>query len=214
VLVAMSLRAVPGGRLTHSSGFEVGFFDADEGEVRRPLSDVPAVAFELVPPVRSFPSYKGQRNYPGLYWSACSGAHVGFESWLERDEAMSLDFDGAVVGFAAQPFWLSWPDIDRVRSHAPDFFARLADGTGVVIDCRPAARIKPRDAAAFAATERACTEVGWTYRLVSGHDTVWLSNVRCLAGSAFSVLRCVGYSTAAGGVRCARECFRVTGRHA
>jgi hypothetical protein len=42
--------------------------------------------FEDVPPVRSFPSYKGQRNFPGLYFAACMSRHVGFESWLERDQ--------------------------------------------------------------------------------------------------------------------------------
>jgi hypothetical protein len=83
-----------------------------------------------------------------------------FESWLERDAAMAMDFDGDVVGFAAQPFWLSWSETDRARSHAPEFFARSTDGTGIVIDCRPADRVRPRDAEAFAATERACGEVG------------------------------------------------------
>jgi hypothetical protein len=34
-------------------------------------------------PVRSFPSYRGQRNYPGWYWSATMGRRVGFESWVE-----------------------------------------------------------------------------------------------------------------------------------
>ncbi|WP_433709413.1 hypothetical protein ACQP2U_23215 [Nocardia sp. CA-084685] len=33
---------------------------------------------------------------------------MGFESWLERDEAMALDFDPNAVSFAAQPLWLSW----------------------------------------------------------------------------------------------------------
>jgi hypothetical protein len=47
--------------------------------------------------------------------------HVAFESWLARDTAMALDFDPEVVSFAAQPFWLSWPDTDRAHSHAPDF---------------------------------------------------------------------------------------------
>jgi hypothetical protein len=51
-----------------------------------------------------------------------------------------------------------------------------------VIDCRPAQRIKPRDAEAFAATEAACEQVGWEYRLVSGHDPVSLANLRWLAG--------------------------------
>jgi hypothetical protein len=63
-----------------------------------------------------------------------------------------------------------------------DFFARTATGGGVVIDCRPTARIKPRDAAAFEATARACAEVGWDYRLVSEHEAVWLANVKWLAG--------------------------------
>ena len=65
-----------------------------------------------------------------------------------------------------------------MRSHAPDWLARLADGTGVVIDCRPADRVRPRDAAAFATTGRACGTVGWQYRLVHEHDPVLVANVR------------------------------------
>ncbi len=54
-----------------------------------------------------------------------------------------------MVGIASQPFWLFWDDetSGRRRSHAPDYFARLVDGRGLVVDCRPAERIKPRDAA-------------------------------------------------------------------
>jgi hypothetical protein len=180
-LAGRRLRVVRGGGST-GTGFEVGFVSEEDGELRIPLGDAVAVPFEHVPPVRSFPSYKGQRNYPGFYYAACLDAHVEFESWLERDEAMALDFDTGVSAFAAQPFWLSWSDADRARSHAPDFFARTSEGAGVVVDCRPAERIKARDAAAFAATRRACAQVGWEYRLVTGHDPVWLANVRWLAG--------------------------------
>jgi hypothetical protein len=35
-------------------------------------------------------------------------AHVGFESWLERDHAMLLEFDPGVVGFSSQPFRSWW----------------------------------------------------------------------------------------------------------
>ncbi len=37
-----------------------------------------------------------------------------------------------VVGIASQPFWLFWDDeaSGRRRSHAPDYFARMADGAG------------------------------------------------------------------------------------
>lgn len=83
--------------------FEIGWRD-DEGEHRRPLADVVSVEFEAGRPVRGFPSYRGQRHFPGLYWSSTTGGHVGFESWLERDHAMLLDFTPQVTGLPSQPF--------------------------------------------------------------------------------------------------------------
>jgi hypothetical protein len=71
---------------------------------------------------------------------------------------MMLDFDPDVVCFASRPFWLSWPDGGRRRRHVPDFFVRLADGTGLVVDVRPDDRIDVEDAAAFAATAVAVGE--------------------------------------------------------
>jgi hypothetical protein len=161
----------------------VEFVDGD-GRVRRErLTECAAVSFESVAAVRSFPSYRGQRNWPGLWWSATSGGHVGYESWLERDHAMLLDFDPQVTAFAAQPFWLLLPGADgAARSHAPDFFARRRDGTGLVLDCRPDERIRPRDAEAFAATGWACELIGWAYRRVGAVEPVLAENVRWLAG--------------------------------
>ena len=54
---------------------------------------------------------------------------MGFESWLERDHVMVMDFDPAIAKIASQPFWLHWRlDEDGRLRHAPDFFARRADG--------------------------------------------------------------------------------------
>ena len=50
-----------------------------------------------------------------------------------------------------------------------------------MVDCRPVERIKPRDAAAFEATARACALVGWEYRLVGG------------AGSGRGCATCAGW---------------------
>jgi hypothetical protein len=108
---------------------------------------------------------------------------VGHESWLERDHAMLLDFDPSVTAFASQPFWLLFHGGDgAARTHAPDFFARRRDGTGVLVDCRPDDRIRARDAEAFAATEAACQVVGWEYRRVGAVGSVLVENVRWLAG--------------------------------
>ncbi|MEU3279272.1 TnsA-like heteromeric transposase endonuclease subunit [Streptomyces antibioticus] len=176
------LRAVTGHTPVLGTGFEVAYVDRDGGEHHVDLCDAAAVPFEDCRPVRSFPSWKGQRNYPGLWWAATLGRHVGYESWLERDHAMLLDFDQQVTAFASQPMWLFWKSGGRRRSHAPDWFARKADGTGLVVDCRPLHRIKPRDAEAFDATERACSEIGWEFRLAGAPDGVLLANVRWLAG--------------------------------
>jgi hypothetical protein len=177
------IRGLPGGVTeAPAADFEVGFVGPDGRQVRVGLAEALPVRFEQVAPARSFPSYKRQRHFPGLWWTATVGAHVGYESWLERDHLMLLDFDPGVVGIASQPFWLFWTEGDKRRSHAPDYFARRVDGTAVVVDCRPLDRIKPRDAVAFETTKRACQDVGWDYELVGSPDPVVTANVRWLAG--------------------------------
>lgn len=165
-----------------NSAFRVEFVD-DVGVTRRGLlAALWSTRFERVNPARSFPSYRGQKNFSGLYYAATMDAHVGFESWTERDVAMTLDFDPDVVAFASQPFWLIWTQDGDERRHVPDYFARLADGTCVVVDVRADDRIELRDAEAFAATDRACLEVGWKFRRTGGPDTTLAANVRWLAG--------------------------------
>jgi hypothetical protein len=66
-------------------GFEVSYVADDCAEHRVPLEQAWAVPLEQFIPVRRFRSRKGQRHLSGLWWSATTGGHVGFESWLERD---------------------------------------------------------------------------------------------------------------------------------
>ena len=61
-------------------------------------------------------------------------------------------------------------------------FARLADGSAVVIDVRPDELVGADDAEVFAATQRACAAVGWGYRRVGVADAVLAANVRWLSG--------------------------------
>ena len=78
----------------------------DGAEHRVPFAQSWAVPLEQGLPVRRFTCRKGQRHLSELWWS--TGGHVGFESWLERDQVLHLDFDPSVVGIASQPFWLHW----------------------------------------------------------------------------------------------------------
>lgn len=171
----------PGGLAEVS--FEIGYLAEDGPEHRVALEDAWLVPFESGRPVRRFIPRKGQRHLSGLWWSSTTGGHVGYESWLERDHLVALDFDTAVVAIASQPFWLSWADEEgRLVRHAPDYFARRADGSALLVDCRPADRRPPRDAAKFDATATACDSLGWGYRLVGAADPVVTANLRWLAG--------------------------------
>jgi hypothetical protein len=162
---------------------DLSYVDVLGVERRDDFDRLAGVLFENAAPYRSFPSFKGQRNYPGLWWSATMGRHVGFESWLERDTAMLMDFDPCIIAYPCQPFQLYWRDSEGIRRrHVPDWFARMSDGTGLVVDCRPPGRAGPRDEAAFELTALACAEVGWCFRLVREIDRVQLANVRWLAG--------------------------------
>jgi hypothetical protein len=178
---AMPDCAVDAGYPAAGPVLDVEFIGADGGRCRRALMACWDVPFEGVQPVRAFSSLKGQSSFAGLWWSATMGRHVGYESWAERDVAMMLDFDQQVVAFSSQPFWLCWPGRRRERRHAPDYFARRADGSAMVVDVRPDELVDARSAESFAVMEGACEQAGWAFWRTGGPGRVVAANVRWLA---------------------------------
>jgi hypothetical protein len=182
-VTAVAAEAAPPVSSLSPGGFEIGYVTEDGAGRCVSLAGAQALPFEHFRPVRRFAARKGQRHLSGLWWSATTGGHVGFESWLERDHLMLLDFHPQVAGISSQPFWLRWPGEDGgLVSHAPDFFGRRLDGSAVVVDCRPAERRGPADVVKFGATAQACALVGWEYRLEGAADEIVVANVRWLAG--------------------------------
>jgi hypothetical protein len=181
------------------SGFELEFVDAAGVGRRAVLVACAGVRFEDGLPVRQFRWSRGLGYFPGWWWAATTGRHVGYESWLERDHLRALDFDSEIVGMASQPFWLCWTGERGRRRHAPDYFARRADGAGVVIDVRADDQIEPRDAEVFAVTAEACARVGWEFRRVGEIDPVLGGNVRWLA--RYRHPRCAGPAEIGGRLR-------------
>ncbi|WP_374194287.1 TnsA-like heteromeric transposase endonuclease subunit [Streptomyces sp. N35] len=98
--------AVPAGVDQAGPCVELSYVDVAHGRRRRPLRDCVTGQFEDVDPVRTFSWSRGERHFPGWYWAATTRRHVGFESWLERDRLLLMDFDPSVVGISSQPFWL------------------------------------------------------------------------------------------------------------
>jgi hypothetical protein len=145
------------------------------------LADAWSQRFESLPPVRVPRAFKGQRNFAGSWWFATTQSHVAYESWLERDHLMLLDFAPEVVAVAAQPFTAALSTPAGLRNHTPDYFVRMSDGTGVVIDVRPDARAA-KDADVFDATAAACAQVGWDCQRLGDITPVLAANVRWLSG--------------------------------
>ncbi|WP_406510593.1 TnsA-like heteromeric transposase endonuclease subunit [Streptomyces sp. NBC_00212] len=173
--------AVPAGVESAEACVELSYVGAVRERLRRPLLDCVTARFEDTSPVRRFRWSRGERHFPGWYWAATTGQHVGFESWLERDRLLLMDFDSTVAGIASQPFWLHWHDGKRERRHAPDYFVRRVDGSAVVVDVRADDRIEPKDAEAFEVTRLACDQAGWGFERVGVPEKVLSANVRWLS---------------------------------
>jgi hypothetical protein len=163
-------------------GVEVRFLDGGGTAVSSSLGKVDAAAVVRGGPVRSFPFYRGQRNYPGWLWTATTRSLVTYESLLERDRLWLADFDPTVRWIASQPFWLSGGDGSTSRRHVPDFLLEHVDGSYTVVDVKPEDLLTtPEVIAVFDWTARLCSARGWRYEVWSGEDPIRLRNLRFLA---------------------------------
>ena len=133
-----------------------------------------AVATDMVRglPAREFPTYRGQRNYPGWLWMSTTGTLVGYESLRELDRLLLADFDPAVTWVSSQPCWVSGRDGSVLRRHVPDFLLQTTNGF-VVVDVKPVELLKDAKVAAVMLwTRKLCDAKGWRYEVWSGDDPV------------------------------------------
>jgi hypothetical protein len=157
---------------------------ADEHDRRHivALEDAVLLNFGQLRAFRTPPTYRGQRNFPGWWWSATTRSHVLYESWLERHHVIEADRDPRVVAISGQPFELIWPEGKKQVRHVPDLLCRMLEGQVVVTDCRPVSRGNEKFRRKAAVAAASCCHIGWDYRLVGEPDPVWAANLRWLAG--------------------------------
>ncbi len=142
-------------------------------------------------PVRTVP--KNYRNLTGLVANSRTQSMSAFESTLERDFLLLLDFDPDVACYEEQPVKITYhDDTGRRRTYTPDILVRY--GT----ECREVGRSKPhlcevkyRDdlrqhwtayRPKFRAAQRYARQQGWRFRLVTERHvrTPYLDNVKFL----------------------------------
>jgi hypothetical protein len=119
---------------------------------------------------------------PGRWFSTTAGRFLDYESLLERDWMLLMDFDRQVEWICEQPLRLRYRKDGRPASHVPDLLVWRA-GTPELCDVKSEERLEdPVFLAQVEATGRACAEAGIGYRVLSEPDRQLLANVRWLAG--------------------------------
>jgi hypothetical protein len=119
---------------------------------------------------------------PGRWFSTTASRFLDYESLLERDWMLVLDFDREVEWVCEQPLRLTYLRDGRAARHVPDLLVWRA-GTPEVCDVKSDERLDdPVFVAQVEATGRACAEAGFGYRVLSEPGQQLLVNVRWLAG--------------------------------
>lgn len=148
-----------------------------------PLSSLTLEHLQHCSPVRTFRWHRGQRHFPGWYWSATDRIHVTYESRLELARLQLADFDRGVCAIRSQPLRLTYLDAEgRARRHVPDFALINRDGLIRIVNVKPVERLADAGVrtlleAAHGALERH----GFSTEIWSGEDPVVFSNISYLA---------------------------------
>lgn len=141
-------------------------------------------------PVRIVP--KNFRSLTGLVSNTRTQAMTAFESSLERDFLLLLDFDPDVEFYEAQPLKITYDDRGRRRTYTPDVFVRYRTDPFQAQPTPPLlCEVKYRDDLRqhwtdywpkFRAAQRYARQQGWRFRLVTERyiRTPYLENVKFL----------------------------------
>ncbi|MCC9067777.1 TnsA-like heteromeric transposase endonuclease subunit [Arthrobacter cryoconiti] len=154
----------------------------DRSTVSARLEDVDVAAVLHGLPVRKSPTYRGQRIYPGLFWSATTRSFLIYESLLKLDYLWTADLLPTVDWIATQRFELSGRFGGRDHRHVPDVMVRSNLGRILIVDVKPKSRLDdPETAAVFDSPGDVCSQHGWDYEVWSGTSETVLRNIKLLA---------------------------------
>ncbi|MBI3239961.1 MAG: Tn7 transposase TnsA N-terminal domain-containing protein, partial [Flavobacteriia bacterium] len=114
--------------------------------------------------------------------------HIWFESSLEKDFALMLEYHPSVKVYIEQPITIEYNLDDKTRVYTPDFLIHFNEDSVKPWLCE----IKYRDdltinfskyKARFKAAKRYCDEQGWEFKIISEFDirTDLLDNLKFLS---------------------------------
>lgn len=155
---------------------------ADGEETSHYLAELPLDRLRRCSPVRRPNVYRRQRHMPGQWFSTTAGRFLDYESLLERDWMLLMDFDREVEAICEQPLHLHYIRDGRPASHVPDLLV-WRWGRPEFCDVKSEERLEdPGFEIQVRAMETACAEAGLAFRVLSEPEPQPLANVRWLAG--------------------------------
>lgn len=130
----------------------------------------------------------GRRSCTGWYQSIKAGDGLPYESLLERDALLLLDFDPDVAHLSVQPETFVWMDANRQRRYTPDIRLETVGGEVIYRQVKPASRLAadPTLGGRLSAIEAECAARGARHEMWLDTDIrrqPRLSNVRRLRAS-------------------------------
>jgi hypothetical protein len=136
---------------------------------------------------------KNSRSLTGLVPNTRTSSMTAFESSLERDFLLLLDFDPDVEFYEEQPVQIVYyDDTGRRRTYTPDVFVRYRPASSPTTSTKPLlCEVKYREdlrqhwtvyRPKFRAAQRYARQQGWRFRLVTERHvrTPYLDNVKFL----------------------------------
>jgi hypothetical protein len=151
-------------------------------EIRGCLADLSLGVLRRCAPVRMPGVYRRQRHMPGRWFSTTARRFLEYESLLERDWMLLMDFDREVEWVCEQPLRLRYLKDGLAASHVPDLLV-WRGARPELCDVKSEERLDdPEFKVQVRATGLACAEAGLGYRVLSGPERQLLVNVRWLAG--------------------------------
>lgn len=108
------------------------------------------------------------RRFRGYFPSTKLGRMVAWESLLERDAILLIEFSPGVLSYQEQPALVQYSDGYQVRDYYPDFELVLANSKRVHVEVKTAYQLaKPEFAAKYTRISEHYTRLGLDYRIIT-----------------------------------------------
>ena len=142
----------------------------------QPLNKLPKI--QRLMHLRRVWAHRKQFHAPGFFYFSSLKKHVYYESYLESQILLHLDFTGDIKALVEQPFLLSHAN----QQHIPDFICEHKNGEITLVNVKPAEFInKPDNVADFALADAAALEAGWQHRVLTQLNSYYIDNLQWLS---------------------------------